>query len=238
VTPVVALLQARMGSTRLPGKVLAEIDGRPLLEQLVRRVRSSERLTTLALATTTCPEDDVLEAAAGRLGLPVFRGSEHDVLDRFAGAARAFAAATIVRLTADNPLVDGAFVDFVVDRYAAAGVAYAETTTTGSYPYGLSVEVFSRAALEADAAGATDAADREHVTPFVRRHPQRFPALALVAPERNGDLRWTVDTAEDLAHVRALFAALDLSRDPLGHEAIIRYERALRSTAGGPLDRR
>ncbi len=114
-------------------------------------------------------------------------------------------------------------------------MAYAETTTSGTYPYGLSVEVFARSALDTAAAEASEPADREHVTPFIRRHPQRFPGLALVAPEPNGDLRWTVDTAQDLQHVRALFAELDLSRCPLGHEAIIRHERALRAmTAGAP----
>jgi spore coat polysaccharide biosynthesis protein SpsF (cytidylyltransferase family) len=226
VSPIVALLQARMGSTRLPGKVLMPLEGRPMLEQLVRRLRPSRRLDALVVATTTEAADDALAAAAGRLDVGLFRGSETDVLGRFAGAAQAFGAATIVRLTADNPLVDGAFVDFVLERYADAGVAYAETTTTRTYPYGLSVEVFARAALDAAAAEATSPSDREHVTPFIRQDPVRFPGLALVAPEPHGDLRWTVDTAADLAHVRALFAALDLGERPLGHEAIIRHERA------------
>jgi spore coat polysaccharide biosynthesis protein SpsF (cytidylyltransferase family) len=225
VRPIVALLQARMGSTRLPGKVLMPIEGRPMLEQLVRRLRPSRRIDRLVVATTTEPADDVLAAAAAGLDVAVFRGSEGDVLGRFAGAAHAFAATTVVRLTADNPLVDGAFVDLVVDRFAAAGVAYAETTTSVSYPYGLSVEVFTRAALDAAAAEATLAADREHVTPFIRRDPSRFPGLALVAGEAAGDLRWTVDTAADLAHVRALFAGLGLGERALGYEAIMQYER-------------
>ena len=223
--PVVALLQARMGSTRLPGKVLLPIEGRPMLEQLVRRLRPSRWIDRLVIATTTEPADDAIVAAAARMEVAVFRGSESDVLGRFAAAARAFDAATVVRLTADNPLVDAAFVDLVLDRFAAAGVAYAETTTSRTYPYGLSVEVFARAALDAAAAEATAPADREHVTPFIRRDPVRFPGLALVAPEAHGDLRWTVDTAVDLAHVRGLFAALGLGERPLGHELIIRHER-------------
>jgi spore coat polysaccharide biosynthesis protein SpsF (cytidylyltransferase family) len=236
VTPVVALLQARMGSTRLPGKVLAPIEGRSLLEQLVRRLRSSARLSSLVLATTTRPDDDVLAAAGSALGLAVFRGSETDVLDRLASAARTCAAATVVRLTADNPLVDGAFVDFVVDRYAqgheTTGVAYAETTTSGAFPYGLSVEVMSRAALEAAAASATSPHDREHVTPWIRRQCERFPGLALAADVPSGDLRWTVDTAEDLARMRALFATLKLSERPLSYQAIIRHQRASAGGAG------
>jgi spore coat polysaccharide biosynthesis protein SpsF len=213
-----------MGSTRLPGKVLLPIEGRPLLEQLVRRLRPSRWIDRLVVATTTEPADDAIAAAAEVMGVALFRGSERDVLGRFAAAARAYGAATVVRLTADNPLVDAAFVDFVLDRFAASGVAYAETTTSRTYPYGLSVEVFTRAALDTAAAEATAPDDREHVTPFIRQDPVRFPGLALVAPEPHGELRWTVDTAADLAHVRRLFAALALGERPQGHEAIIRHE--------------
>jgi spore coat polysaccharide biosynthesis protein SpsF (cytidylyltransferase family) len=160
----------------------------------------------------------------------VFRGSEDDVLDRFVQVSRRWDAETVVRLTGDNPLVDGTFVDMVVDRYQQARppVAYADTATSATWPYGLSVEVFSREALEAAWASTNEPADREHVTKWIRQRPERFPALHLRNVAEDGDLRWTVDTAEDLAHMRALFAALRLNDRAVVYEELVRCDRDLR----------
>jgi spore coat polysaccharide biosynthesis protein SpsF (cytidylyltransferase family) len=218
-----------MGSMRLPGKVLAPIDGRPMLEQLLLRLRTARTVATVIVATGSAPQNDPIDALATRMGVPVFRGSESDVLDRFVQASRQWQAETVVRLTGDNPLVDGAFVDMVVRRYQQADppVVYADTATSASWPYGLSVEVFSREALEAAWQSSTDPADREHVTKWIRDRPDRFAALHLRSDSDDGDLRWTVDTADDLAHVRRLFTELGLSESAVGYDEIVGHERAM-----------
>jgi spore coat polysaccharide biosynthesis protein SpsF len=228
VNRVVAILQARMGSARLPGKVLAPIEERPMLEHLLRRLQTARTLSTVIVATGSAPQNDPIETLATGMRVPVFRGSEEDVLDRFVQASRQWEAETLVRLTGDNPLVDGTFVDRVVLRYQQADppVAYADTATSGTWPYGLSVEVFSREALEAAWHASTDPTDREHVTKWIRERPDQFPALHLRSDSDDGDLRWTVDTAEDLAHVRKLFAELRLSEETAGYHEIVRHERA------------
>lgn len=209
---VAAIVQARMGSTRLPGKVLAPLAGRPLLEQLVRRVRGARSLSALVVATSTLRRDDAVAALAAGLGVACHRGPEDDVLDRYHGAARAAGADVVVRLTADNPVVDADFVDGCVDAFLAARppLDYLDTTTSGTFPYGLSVEVLSFAALDAAWREARDAGEREHVTAFVRARPGRFRVHHLAGPGRDGDLRVTVDTPEDLERARRLFDALGL----------------------------
>jgi spore coat polysaccharide biosynthesis protein SpsF len=225
VTRPLAILQARMGSTRLPGKVLAPIEGRPMLEHILRRARAARSLGAVVVATGVHPADDPIAALAAELGVACVRGSDSDVLDRFRAAIELHPAPVIVRLTGDNPLVDGGFIDWTMARFQEAGVAYADTTTSATFPYGLSVEVVSRAALAAAWTEARAEDEREHVTLFIRRRPERFPILHLAAPAQAGDLRWTVDTAEDLERVRRLYAELRLGELDLGHEAVIRHQR-------------
>lgn len=217
-----------MGSVRLPGKVLAPIEGRPMLEHLLRRLLTARTLSTVGVATSSAPQNDPIETLATRMRVPVFRGSEDDVLDRFVQASRQWEAETVVRLTGDNPLIDGAFIDMVVRRYQQADppVAYADTATSATWPYGISVEVFSREALEAAWQSSTDPTDREHVTKWIREWPDRFAALHLRSDSEDGDLRWTVDTAEDLAQMRKLFAELKLGERRVSYQEIIRHERA------------
>jgi spore coat polysaccharide biosynthesis protein SpsF len=153
------------------------------------------------------------------------------VLDRFVQVSRRWGGDTIVRLTGDNPLVDGTFVDMVVGRYQQARppVAYADTATSATWPYGLSVEVFSREALETAWASTEDPADREHVTKWIRERPERFPALHLRSGAEDGDLRWTVDTPEDLAHMRRLYAELNLGERAVAYDELVRHDRATRA---------
>jgi spore coat polysaccharide biosynthesis protein SpsF len=206
VTPKTAIvLQARMGSRRLPGKVLAAVAGRTILAHCVERLRASG--FPVVLATTVRPEDDVLEAAGDELGLRVVRGPADDVLARYVMTVAALSLTDVVRATADNPAVDIDAPARVLGALRRAGADYA--TETG-LPYGTAVEAMTADALARAASLAETAYDREHVTPLLQRDP-RFTAVVLDAPPalRRPDLRLTVDTAEDLAFVERLFASVD-----------------------------
>lgn len=207
---VVAVVQARMGSSRLPGKVLADVAGETMLVRVVTRLARARWVDAVVVATSTLPADDAVAEEAARLGVAVFRGSEDDVLDRYLGAARREGADWVVRVTADCPLVDPELVDGLVARFAEAGPDYASNSLERTYPRGLDVEVFTRAALETAAAEATSTHERVHVTPFLYQHPERFRLLSVTAPggEDHSHLRWTVDTAEDLELARRLYRRL------------------------------
>ena len=203
---VIAIVQARMGSTRLPGKVLADIDGRPMLGQIVNRLQRSRTIHRVLVATSTAKADDAIAEFCAD-GTAVFRGDENDVLDRFFQAAKYYSADTIVRITGDCPLIDPQVVDRVVAIHLADGCDYASNTLLSTYPDGLDTEVFSFAALEIAWREARRATDREHVTPFIRTS-QRF-RLRNVESELGASvrhLRWTVDEPRDLEFVRAVYA--------------------------------
>jgi spore coat polysaccharide biosynthesis protein SpsF (cytidylyltransferase family) len=204
----VAIIQARMTSTRLPGKVLADLGGRPLLARVVERARLARTLAEVVVATTVNTTDDPVAALCASLGLPCFRGSEEDVLDRYHGAAGAHGADPVVRITADCPLLDPAVVDRVMGAYIEGGCDYASNTLHRSYPDGLDTEVFSYAALDTAWREARLASEREHVTPFIWKNPARFRIRQVVQPRDLSALRWTVDEPADLAFVRQVQALL------------------------------
>ena len=211
-----AIIQARVGSTRLPGKVLRPLAGRPLISWVVGRAAMASSLNGVVVAVPAGPPDRPLREQLDRDGVRWFAGSEDDVLDRYCGAAHEVGAEHVVRLTADNPFVDPALVDDLVALYRSSGAAYASIATgwapapTGlrRYPHGLDAEVTSRAALEVARREATDPQDREHVTSFIWKRPERFPPALLGADEENGDLRLTVDTEEDLAFADRVLSVL------------------------------
>lgn len=201
---ITAVVQARMGSTRLPGKVMTLLGGKPLIEVLLHRLAKSTRITTIVVATTENSLDDPLVAQAEALGYRVFRGSEPDVLSRFYLAVESQRPDIVVRITGDCPLVDASLVDAVIDAYVAGGVEYASNTNPPTYPDGLDVEVFSFAALAEAHRDATSRFDREHVTPFLRTSG-RFRTLNVTAQEDWSAERWTVDEPRDLEVVSAVF---------------------------------
>ena len=205
---VVAVLQARMSSTRLPGKVLAPILGRPMLARQLERLARCAALDALAVATSDRPDDDPVAELCAAEGVACCRGSLANVLDRFYGCAKAHAADHVVRLTGDCPLVDPAFVDILVDFYRERGAAYATYCRPPSLPDGLDAEIFSFAALEAAWREARDPFEQEHVTPFIVRRPERFPAANWAYRENLSHLRWTVDEPEDFAFVTRVFEEL------------------------------
>lgn len=218
----VATIEARMGSTRLPGKVMADLAGRPLLERLIERVARAASVDQVVVATTTVLEDDAIEALALRLGVGCFRGSVDDVLGRILDAARAAGADDVVALTGDNPLVDPELIDDVLTFYRAGGYDYVTTThmhhsrnwgAARTFPVGVSVQVFPARVL-ADAASRTDdPLVRGHASVAIYDHPERyrlgaFEVSGRYAEWRHPEFRLTVDTPEDLALMRAVFETL------------------------------
>jgi spore coat polysaccharide biosynthesis protein SpsF len=202
--PVVAIVQARMGSTRLPGKVLLDIAGRPMLTRVMQRLDLATRLDARVLATSHLPQDDPIAELCQREGLRCFRGEPHDLLDRYYRAALEQQAGVVVRVTADCPLIDPGLVDQTVQAFQQADPPVAPPTgwRRRTYPIGLDTEVCSMAALEQAWRQAAEPHQREHVMPFFYENPDRFRTLLLDHQEDLGDLRWTVDTPEDLAFVR------------------------------------
>lgn len=207
---VVGIIQARMSSRRLPGKVLAPVGAVTMLERLLSQLQGAKEIDSVIVATSTDSSDDELAARLGQRGIPYMRGGLDDVLSRFASAARATDADIVVRLTADCPLHTPDTVDNVVAAFRAANVDYMSNIEPYSRPDGLDVEVFTRTALERAAGEASTGSDREHVTPLLRRASwvRRAHYLHRHGPRGEG-LRWTVDNAADLEYVRAVWEKLD-----------------------------
>jgi spore coat polysaccharide biosynthesis protein SpsF len=214
VTPrVVAVVQARMSSQRLPGKVLAPLPSAAgpeltVLDWATRRTGRAEAVDAVVVATSTDPSDDELARHCAATGVDCFRGNLHDVLDRCYLAARAHDARTVVRVTGDCPLVDPGVVDLIVAEHLARGGDFTANRlpppAPRTYPIGLDVEVVSLAALERAWHEARQQHEREHVLPYLYEEPGRFDVVVLDAPVDAGRVRWTVDTPADLQAVREL----------------------------------
>jgi spore coat polysaccharide biosynthesis protein SpsF len=204
----IAIIQARMSSSRLPGKVLREIAGQPMLVWCVERTRLAHTLDNVVVATTTDPSDDPLAALCAERGYPCYRGSLYDVLDRYYQAARAFQADFIVRITSDCPLIDPDLIDELVSQFTgsdrATGSQYDFAANRlpppwgRTYPIGLDLEICTFQGLETAWKEALGKHQREHVMPFFYENPQRFRILHVNHLQDYGKMRWTVDTAEDL----------------------------------------
>lgn len=191
-----------MGSTRLPGKIMADLDGMTVLEHVLERCAGVAGVSAVCCATTRLDEDDVVADLAGRVGAVVVRGAEHDVLGRYVQAARATSAEVVLRVTSDCPLIDPGICAAVIQLREAAGAAFAANNTPPSWPHGLDCEVFTRALLERAGKEAVVPEDREHVSPYMRRHAS---VLNLPCDELDlRHLRWTLDTLEDLEFLREL----------------------------------
>lgn len=203
----VAIVQARMGSSRLPGKVFQDIAGAPMLRRVMDRLGRARELDAIVVATTIEPGDAAIEEFCRDAGWMCSRGSETDVLDRYYHAARDAKAGVVVRITSDCPLIDPELVDAIVTTYRARPELDYLSNTIGrrSFPRGLDVEVFSFAALKRAWNEDGDAAWREHVTPYIYRRTDRFRCDTFEQETDHSDRRWTVDTSEDLELVRRIY---------------------------------
>jgi spore coat polysaccharide biosynthesis protein SpsF len=217
----VAIVQARMGSSRLPGKVLMDLGARTVLARVVHRVRRAALVHDTVVATSSETQDDAVVAECRRLGVKYFRGSERDVLDRYYQCAQAHMATIVVRITADCPLIDKDVVDAVIRSFLENACDYACNT---GYPRGLDVEVLTIEALACAWREASKPYEREHVTPYIYEHPEHFRLRSINADADYSQYRWTVDTLEDLELLRLICARLAEDED-FGWRDVLRLMR-------------
>jgi spore coat polysaccharide biosynthesis protein SpsF len=203
----VAIIQARMSSTRFPNKVLAPLAGLPMIVFMIERVRRARLVDHVVVATSTDPTDDPLAGELAARGIDCFRGDLNDVLDRFVQCARAAKADHVVRLTGDCPLMDGDLVDHALSELAAGDADYISNVAPPTYPDGLDVECFTMNALESTWRDAKLPSEREHVTLYLRSGVPGIRVRNWTGTADYSSLRWTVDHVDDLQHVAALVDA-------------------------------
>ena len=202
------ILQARMTSSRLPGKVLAPILDAPMIGRQIERLQRASLLDDLVVATSIDASDDPLSDYLASIDVKVVRGSLDDVLDRFISAIDKYQPETVVRLTADCPLTSPGVIDAIIDEFHQRSVDYLSNTLKPTFPDGLDVEVVKASVLIRAAAEFSDSPEREHVTLGVYRRPELFSVANFAGETDYSDLRWTVDTPGDLEFVRSIYAHL------------------------------
>jgi spore coat polysaccharide biosynthesis protein SpsF len=222
---IAAIVQARMGSTRLPSKVLMDLGGESVLARVVKRLRRAALLNEVVVATTEAPTDEAIVRECQRLGVRCFRGSETDVLDRYYQTARACGAEVVVRITSDCPLIDPELVDETIQMFLGQHADYGSNVAPRRYPRGLDTEVFTTAALEQAWQEAHEAHQREHVTPYFNEHPEQFRLISAGGQIDYSGYRWTLDTAEDLELLRSIYSRLGNRDDFHWREALAVVER-------------
>ncbi|MBL8919444.1 MAG: glycosyltransferase family protein [Myxococcaceae bacterium] len=221
---VVVVVQARLKSSRLPAKVLLDLGGVTALERCLRRVRRFRHVSDVVIATSDTAGDEIIERVGQRLGFGVVRGSETDVLSRFALAAEATKAEVVVRVTSDCPLIDVEVSSTVIERFLGDSSAdYASNVMERKLPRGLDTEVLSREALERAHRDASDPAEREHVTAHIYRRPSSFRCLSVTLPlvEDLSHHRWTLDTVDDYRFLHAVFDRLGARADELSFQQVL-----------------
>lgn len=219
---VVAVVQARLTSTRLPGKVLLPLAGAPLLSRVLERIEAIEGIDEMVVAIPEGEAQAALEEfVMQRPGVSVFAGSEFDVLSRTLGAAESAGASTVLRITSDCPLFDPEVSSAVLAAFAQLEISYARTAVAAGYPLGFDTEVFTMQALRIAAAEAEDPYEREHVTPFIWRRPDRFPAVHLASVPDRRHWRLTVDSPEDYALAARVYDELSGDDPIFGLNAIV-----------------
>lgn len=239
IHPVVAIVQARMTSTRLPGKVMRPLAGAPLIRRMIERVLRIEGLDRVVIALAQGEKHDPVIGALDGMDVSIVRGSEDDVLSRYADAARASGVATVMRVTSDCPLLDPEVSATVLRACADAradGIRYARTSAESGYPHGFDTEVFDAVALFEAEARATDRFDREHVTPYIRTRPGVFPPVVVDARPDRRNWRLTVDTEADYQLASAIYDALYRDNPHFGYSDIVALFEArpdLRAAAEG-----
>ncbi|MNW42969.1 3-deoxy-manno-octulosonate cytidylyltransferase [compost metagenome] len=208
VLKTVAIVQARMGSTRLPGKVMNTIKDKTVLGHVIARLKKVKEIDEIVIATTKLSQDDIIEKEAHLHGVSVYRGSEQDVLARYYEAACEYQANHIVRITSDCPLIDPGVTSKIVDFYLNHSFDYVSNCIVRSYPRGLDTEVFSYKSLERASKETTLQEQREHVTPYIYQNRSLFSVYDFIGEHDHSYYRWTVDTIEDFKLVSAIYDEL------------------------------
>lgn len=219
----VVIVQARMGSTRLPNKVLLDIEGEPTLWRVINRLSYTKTVDEIIIATTESPSDDAIENFAKENGIKYFRGSENDVLDRYYQCAKNHQADTIVRITADCPLIDPRVVDKIVGFFKEHQdiYDYVSNVIPPTFPDGLDTEVFSFSALEKAWKEAKYTSEREHVTAYIYKNPNKFKLYNITNDIDYSALRWTLDTENDLIFIREVYKMLGKDNEIFYMEDVI-----------------
>jgi spore coat polysaccharide biosynthesis protein SpsF len=213
------IIQARMGSSRLPSKVLMKSDdGRPLLYYVINQLRYCTKVKNLVIATTTNQEDDEIEKFANDNSVNIFRGKEKDVLDRYFQCAKKYSFSTIVRITADCPLIDPQIVDKVIEKFFSGNYDFATNTLTRTFPIGTDVEVFSFSALNRAWENTQLPSEREHVTPYLRKE-ENFKIINVENDKNISNLRLTVDRIEDFELIKQILN--NISINPIHLEDVL-----------------
>ena len=205
---IIAIVQARMGSTRLPGKVLLNLEDKTVLEHVIRRIKSSGHVDDVVVATTIAKDDLRIVELCAHFGISVYCGSENDVLDRYYQAAKLFKADNIVRITSDCPVIDPKIIDATITLHLKNNADYTSNTLKETYPDGQDVEVFTFVSLKTAWTDTNLASEREHVTPYIRNNPDIFKHASLEYKGNLSQKRWTLDNAEDLDFLRVVYKYL------------------------------
>lgn len=208
---VIAIVQARMGSTRLPGKVLKKIKAKTVLDYVIERLRLCNKLDDIVLATTTNKKDNILEEYAINKEINFFRGSEEDVLSRYYEAAKKFNADVVVRITSDCPLIDPEIVDNIISKHVESTADYTSNIVKRTYPRGLDTEVFNFDVLTVTYNNANEKYQREHVTSYIMEHTEKFKLQNIEAEGilKRPDIRITVDTKEDFELIKRIILSFN-----------------------------
>jgi len=207
------IIQARMGSTRLPGKVMMNIDKNIVLSYVIDQLGNSKKLDKIIIATTNLKEDDIIVNFLNKKKIKVFRGDSKNVLDRYYQCAKKFSCKNIVRITADNPLIDPIIVDEVIDKFFSNSYDYVSNTHPRTFPYGTEVEVFSFQSLEKVWKNANKPSEKEHVTPYFYNNKNKFKISNVKYSEDISHLHWTVDRENDLKLVKKI--VLNIKKRPI-----------------------
>jgi len=218
---ILAILQARMSSRRLPGKVLMDLHGSPMIMRQIRRIQQSQQINKLVVATSSEASDQPLIDVCTANNVSWFAGDLHDVLKRFYDCATQFKPEQVVRLTADCPLADPVIIDEVIEHHLERGNDYTTNAFPHTFPDGLDVEVIRFSALEQTHKQAVSAYDREHVTTYIRDHSERFTISSVCCEADLSRQRWTVDYPEDLMLIRRVFEQLLPQGEHFGYQQVL-----------------
>jgi spore coat polysaccharide biosynthesis protein SpsF len=210
---IIAILQARMRSSRLPGKVLMDICGKTMVARVIERVKKAEAINKIVIATTKKPDDDEIVNECKKTVDAIYRGSEEDVLDRYYCTAKKYGAHAIVRITCDCPLIEPTIIDRVVRAFLKESPDYASNTLERTYPRGLDVEIMTKDVLKKAWEEAEKPYERTHVTPYIYQHSKAYNLLSVKNAEDLSVGRWTVDTQEDLLFIREIYSQFKNQED-------------------------